>query len=63
MWARRLVTETLRAWDWDCAERRDDAVLLTNELVANVAEHTAAPSLLLELGGKRVWFELAEAPE
>lgn len=41
MWARRLVTETLRAWDWDDDdERRDKAVLRTNELVANVVEHT-----------------------
>lgn len=60
--ARRLVTEMLRAWEWDNDERRSDAVLLTSEIVANAVEHTETePSLVLELAQSDGWLRVALA--
>lgn len=59
--ARRLVAEMLRAWEWDAEGERDiDAVLLVNEIVANVVDHTERDaSLVLELAQSDSWLRVS----
>lgn len=60
--ARRLLHETLAAWQWGDDERRAEAVLLASEIVTNAIDHVdGEASLQFEVTRSDGWLRVSVA--